>query len=475
MTATLVDVAGAAGVAHGVGFDHEAWSGVTVDAITHDSRAVAPGTLFCCVPGARADGHDFALQAAAAGAVALLVERRLAVDLPQLLVGDVRRAMGPAASAVYGHPSRQLTVIGVTGTNGKSSTVSLLAAIWEKAGQRAEVYGTLTGARTTPEAPDLQRQLRESRDRGVSVVAMEVSSHALELGRVGGTRFAAAVFTNLGRDHLDFHGDVESYYRAKARLFDAAYTDTAVVNLDDAHGRRLAGELAGAGITTHGYALADAEGLQADGPRWRFAWRGHPVTLQLAGRHNVSNALAAATTAAALGLDAAPVVAALEEARPVRGRFELVDGGQPFHVAVDYAHTPDALEAVITAGREVTAGRVIVLFGCGGDRDHDKRPEMGAVVDRLADVAVVTSDNPRSEDPDAIIAAVVSGMGPDPERVRVEPDRRRAVALALSLAAPGDLVLLAGKGHETTQVIGDRVLPFDDRAVALELLREARA
>jgi len=477
VTATLAEVAEAIGApaGHGGGGGRP---GVTVEAITHDSRAVAPGTLFCCVPGARADGHDFAPRAVAAGAVALLVQRPLAVDLPQLVVDDVRRAMGPAASAVYGHPSRELTVIGVTGTNGKSSTVALLAAIWEKAGQRAEVYGTLTGARTTPEAPDLQRQLRESRDRGVSVVAMEVSSHALELGRVGGTRFAAAVFTNLGRDHLDFHGDVESYYRAKARLFDPGFTDTAVVNLDDAHGRRLAGEVAAAGgVAVHGYALADAAGLQADGPVSRFTWRGHPVTLHLAGRHNVSNALAAATAAAALGLDPAPVAAALDEARPVRGRFELVDGGQPFHVAVDYAHTPDALEAVITAAREVTAGRVIVVFGCGGDRDHDKRPEMGAVVDRLADLAVVTSDNPRSEDPDAIIAAVVAGMAAagDPDRVRVEPDRRRAIGLALSLAAPGDLVLLAGKGHETTQVIGDVTLPFDDRAVALEVLGEAGA
>lgn len=474
MTARLVDVAAAAGARTGDG--DGARPGVTVEAITHDSRAVAPGTLFCCVPGARADGHDFAPQAAAAGAVALLVERRLAIDLPQLVVGDVRRAMGPAASAVYGHPSQDLTVIGVTGTNGKSSTVALLAAIWEKAGQRAEVYGTLTGARTTPEAPDLQRQLRESRDGGVGVVAMEVSSHALELGRVGGTRFAAAVFTNLGRDHLDFHHDVESYYRAKARLFSPGYTDTAVVNLDDAHGRRLADELAAAGgMAVHGFALADAEGLRADGPVSRFAWRGHPVNLHLAGRHNVSNALAAATTAAALGLDPAPVVAALEDARPVRGRFELVDGGQPFHVVVDYAHTPDALEAVIAAAREVTGGKVIVLFGCGGDRDHDKRPEMGAVVARLADLAVVTSDNPRSEDPDDIIAAVLGGMAAAPHgiagtRVRVEPDRGRAIALALSLAAPGDLVLLAGKGHETTQVIGDRTLPFDDRAVALEAL-----
>jgi UDP-N-acetylmuramoyl-L-alanyl-D-glutamate--2,6-diaminopimelate ligase len=406
-----------------------------------------------------------------AGAVALLVERRLALTVPQIQVADVRRAMGPAAATVYGHPSQAMTVIGVTGTNGKSSTVQLLAGIWSQAGHRAEVYGTLTGARTTPEAPDLQRQLRETLDRGVGVVAMEVSSHALELWRVAGTRFAAALFTNLGRDHLDFHKEMESYYRAKARLFEPSYTPVAVVNLDDAYGSRLAAELAdGPGMTTIGYQLADAEDLQFDGAASHFRWRDSPVVLQLAGRHNVANALAAATTAAALGIDQDRIIEGLQAATPVRGRFEMIDAGQPFRLAVDYAHTPDALEAVIEAARATVPGRVVVVFGCGGDRDHDKRPEMGRVVHRRADVAIVTSDNPRSEDPQAIIASILDGMTGAGGQVEVEPDRRAAIARALALAEPGDLVLLAGKGHETVQIIGDEELPFDDRAVALEEL-----
>jgi UDP-N-acetylmuramoyl-L-alanyl-D-glutamate--2,6-diaminopimelate ligase len=441
-------------------------SSTNITSITHDSRAVEPGALFCCVPGATLDGHDFAPQAMAAGAAALLVERPLTLPLP-----DVRLAMGPAASVVYGHPSHHLVVIGVTGTNGKSSTVQLLADIWLQAGHRAEVYGTLTGARTTPEAPDLQRHLRASLDRGVSVVAMEVSSHALELWRVAGTRFAAAVFTNLGRDHLDFHREMESYFQAKARLFDPAYTAMAVVNLDDAYGGRLAAELAASPeVVTIGYELADAADLRFEGATSRFSWRGHGVVLQLAGRHNVSNALAAATTAMALGLDENDIVDALQAASPVRGRFEMVDAGQPFRIVVDYAHTPDALDAVVDAARQVASGRVILVFGCGGDRDHEKRPEMGRVADRAADVVVVTSDNPRSEDPQTIIDSILSGMGETGDRVMVEPDRRRAIAVALGAARPGDLVLLAGKGHETVQVIGRQELPFDDRAVALEEL-----
>jgi UDP-N-acetylmuramoyl-L-alanyl-D-glutamate--2,6-diaminopimelate ligase len=384
--------------------------------------------------------------------------------------------MGPAAAVVYDNPARELTVVGVTGTNGKSSIVQLIADIWTRAGHRAEIYGTLTGARTTPEAPDLQQRLRRSRDRRVEVVAIEVSSHALQLSRVAGTTFAAAIFTNLGRDHLDFHHDMESYFRAKASLFRPTFTDLAVVNVDDPYGRRLADEVEALdGITLAPYGLADAVGLEIDGPVSRFEWRGLPVTLQLAGRHNVSNALAAATAAAALGIDPIDIADALCGTEPVRGRFELIDVGQPFTLAVDYAHTPDALDAVLAASRQVAAGRVIVVFGCGGDRDQDKRPEMGLVVDRGADVAVVTSDNPRSEDPDAIIAAVVGGMTSGPAggpsaRVIVEPDRRAAILRAVAEAGPGDLLLIAGKGHETVQVIGDTEIPFDDRQVALDAL-----
>jgi UDP-N-acetylmuramoyl-L-alanyl-D-glutamate--2,6-diaminopimelate ligase len=306
----------------------------------------------------------------------------------------------------------------------------------------------------------------------VDLVAMEVSSHALELSRVAGTSFAAAVFTNLGRDHLDFHHDIEAYYQAKARLFDPASTPIAVVNADDRYGRRLMAELAGLeGLVTIGYCLADAADLVVDRTASSFVWRGHRVELPLVGWHNVSNALAAASTAAALGVDEATIVGGLHDTAAVRGRFEMVDAGQGFAVAVDYAHTPDALAAALQAARQITSGRVILVFGCGGDRDHSKRPEMGLVAQREADLVFVTSDNPRREDPDRIIDAIVAGLGPPPAaEVTVEPDRRKAIAAALSSAERGDLVLIAGKGHETEQVIGDERLPFDDRTVALDEL-----
>ncbi|MGF1597401.1 MAG: UDP-N-acetylmuramoyl-L-alanyl-D-glutamate--2,6-diaminopimelate ligase [Acidimicrobiales bacterium] len=439
--------------------------------VTHDSRAVEPGWLFCCVRGSQADGHRFAPDAVAAGAAALMVDHRLELPVPQLIVPDVRAAMGSAAAAVHHHPSRQLTVIGVTGTNGKSSVVQLLADIWGRVGKRTEIFGTLTGSRTTPEGPDLQRSLRDAHERGVRMVAMEVSSHALALHRVAGTRFAAAIFTNLGRDHLDFHHDQASYFEAKARLFDPVVTPLAVVNGDDPYGARLLERLAAMdGMTTVAYGLADAEGLTLDGPISRFRWRGHEVVLHLAGHHNVANALAAATAGAELGLDLADIADALCATEPVRGRFELVDIGQPFTVAVDYAHTPDALVAVLAAARQVSRGRVVLVFGCGGDRDHDKRPEMGAAAQREADVVIVTSDNPRGEDPDAIIAAVVGGMDPAATTAIVEPDRRRAISIGLAAARPGDVVVIAGKGHETVQVIGQRELPFDDRQVVVEEL-----
>ncbi|MGI9616833.1 MAG: UDP-N-acetylmuramoyl-L-alanyl-D-glutamate--2,6-diaminopimelate ligase [Acidimicrobiales bacterium] len=447
-----------------------------VVAATHDSRAVEPGSLFCCVPGANVDGHDFASTAIGGGAAALLVERSVTDGVPEIVVPDVRAAMGLAAAEVYDRPSDQLTVVGVTGTNGKSSIVQLAADIWSQAGHRAEIYGTLTGARTTPEATDLQRRLRASLDQRMDTVAIEVSSHALALSRVVGTRFAAAIFTNLGRDHLDFHHDMDNYFEAKAELFTPRYTDLAVVNIDDPYGARLASRVAETDdVELVEYGLADARDLTIDGPTSRFQWRGHEVVLQLAGRHNVANALGAATAAAALGLDTNDIADALCATAPVRGRFELIDVGQPFTLAVDYAHTPDALEAVLNASRQVSDGKVIVVFGCGGDRDQEKRPEMGLVVDRGADIAVVTSDNPRSEDPLAIIDAVTGGMtagdrGQQASRVVVEPDRRAAIAVALAEARAGDLVLIAGKGHEAVQLIGDQELPFDDRQVALEEL-----
>ncbi len=437
-----------------------------LDDATHDSRAATAGFLFCCVPGARFDGHDFAPAAIEAGATALLVDRPLDLARPQILVDDVRRAMGPAAAAIHGDPARELTLVGVTGTNGKSSIVQLLADIWAQVGQRAEIIGTLVGARTTPEATDLQRDLRRAVDRGVEALAMEVSSHALALHRVAGAHFELALFTNLTRDHLDFHPTMDDYFEAKARLFTPELTARAVVNADDPWGRRLADR---AGVPTVTYGLDDAEDLRFDGAISRFRWRGFEIVLQLAGAHNVSNALAAARAAELLGMEAADIADALCATSPVRGRFEAVDAGQPFHIAVDYAHTPDALRAALAAARQVAAdGRVIVVFGCGGDRDVEKRADMGRVATEAADVVVVTSDNPRSEEPAAIIADILTGIDAAGSSAPiVEPDRQEAIRLAVAEASAGDLVLIAGKGHETYQIIGDETIDFDDRRAAL--------
>ena len=438
---------------------------------THDSRAVQPGWLYCCVPGSRADGHDFAPAAVEAGAAALLVERVLdAIDtIPQIVVPSTRAAMGPVAAAIHHHPSKAMAVIGVTGTNGKSSIVQLLSDIFSHAGRRTEIIGTLKGARTTPEATDLQRMLAEARDSGCEMVAVEVSSHALDMGRVDGTHFASAIFTNLGRDHLDYHHTVEAYFEAKARLFTGGFTDHAVINIDDPYGRRLVERIPDS-VTTDTYSLDQAVDLRFDGPTSLFRWGDDQVVLPLAGAHNVSNALGAATAALVAGIAVHQVVAALEKSMPVRGRFELVPGGQPFHVAIDYAHTPDAMQSALTAARQVAGpNRVLVVFGCGGDRDAQKRPEMGRVAERGADVAIVTSDNPRFEDPDTIIDAVLGGFEM-PHAAVVEPDRRRAIETAFGRARRGDVVLIVGKGHETYQEIGETRLPFDDAQVAREVL-----
>jgi len=444
-----------------------------VTTIAQDSRHVPPGALFCCVRGDRADGHRFAPDAVAAGAVALVVERPLDLGVPQVVVGAVRPAMALLADALHGHPSRALTVVGVTGTNGKTTTVSLLGSVFSTAGWSSGVIGTLTGARTTPEAPELQAALAAMRDRGVRAVAMEVTSHALAQHRVDGVRFAVGVFTNLSRDHLDFHATMEAYFAAKASLFEVGRVAHAVVNLDDPHGRLLADTV---GVPVTGFSLADAPDLVVGARVSRFRWRSTEVVLPLGGRFNVSNALAAATAASVLGIDADVIARGLASAAPVPGRFELVDAGQPFSVVVDYAHTPDGLDQVLKAARELAADhQVLVVFGCGGDRDATKRPAMGEVAARLADVAVITSDNPRSEDPGAIISAVKRGVpGTAGARVLVEPDRRAAIGLALAEAHRGDVVVIAGKGHETTQTIGDRAVAFDDRVVARELLGGAR-
>jgi UDP-N-acetylmuramoyl-L-alanyl-D-glutamate--2,6-diaminopimelate ligase len=442
-----------------------------VAGVTHDSRMVLPGTLFCCVPGIHADGHDFADAAVSAGAVALLVERLLPVprEVAQAEVDSVRTAMGPVSAAFYNDPSRALSVIGITGTNGKTTTTFLLRAILEAAGLPTAVLGTLGGARTTPEAPELQAALAAARDEGKAAVAMEVSSHALVQHRVDGVDFAVAAFTNLSQDHLDYHGDMASYFEAKARLFEPGRARVGVVNADDEWGRRL---LQRAGIPVRPFSLDDAAELRVGPSGSTFNWKGEPVHLRLGGRFNVSNALCAATIADELGVARALVAQGISALTDVPGRFERVEAGQPFTVIVDYAHTPDGLAALLAAARETVAaddGRVLLVFGCGGDRDRGQRPLMGAVAVSAADVAILTSDNPRSENPMAIIDEVLTGA-PGATTLTVEPDRAVAIGLALDQAKPGDIVVIAGKGHETGQTIGTTTLPFDDRLVAKGLL-----
>ena len=442
---------------------------VDISDVEFDSRRVEPGALFCCVRGASEDGHRFATEALESGAAALLVDHRLDVDAVQLVVPDVRVAMAAASASCFSHPADELLLIGVTGTNGKTTTTWMLQNIFRAAQRKVEVLGTLSGARTTPESPDLQRRLAQWRDDGVDVVAMEVSSHAIDQHRIDSMKFRVAVFTNLSRDHLDYHGSMEEYFETKARLFDSARCDRAVVNLDSPYGRLLADAST---VPTDGYSLDEVEGLQLSVDGSSFRWAGHEVNLTIGGTFNVSNALAAAHAARALGLDDATIAEGLSVPLVVEGRFERVDAGQPFAIVVDYAHTPDGLEQLLKAAGDLVTGRVIVVFGCGGDRDRSKRPLMGEVAVRNADVVVVTADNSRSESTESILEAIMDGIrrvnGPRASTVTVEPDRREAIALALRSAMDNDIVLIAGKGHETAQILGDSVEEFDDRVVAVE-------
>jgi UDP-N-acetylmuramoyl-L-alanyl-D-glutamate--2,6-diaminopimelate ligase len=436
---------------------------VDVTELGYDARTAGPGSLFFCVPGSRVDGHDLAPEAVARGAAALVCERRLDVGVPQIVVPSVRRAMGPAAAMFFGNPSGEVPVAGITGTSGKTTTSYLLWEILDAAQRRPGLVGSIERrigderrpvALNTPEAIDLQRLLREMVDAGNRTVAIEATSIASAQGRLEGLRFEALVFTNLSQDHLDFHGTMKAYFAAKRRLFDqAAY---AAVNVGDAWGRRLAAELPDA--LTYGFA-DDAELRPAylDG-----------IDLQLRGRFNVENALAAAAAARLLGIGDEAIATGLARVPGVPGRFESVDEGQPFAVIVDYAHKPGALENVLRTARELADGhRVLCVFGCGGDRDRGKRPQMGRIAAELADRAILTTDNPRSEDPEAIAAEVLAGA-PDLE---VELDRAAAIRAAIGGAEPGDVVLIAGKGHEQGQEVAGVVHPFDDREVAREALR----
>jgi UDP-N-acetylmuramoyl-L-alanyl-D-glutamate--2,6-diaminopimelate ligase len=454
--------------------------GVEVSGLAYSSRSVAPGTLFFCVPGFRADGHDFAPDAVARGAVALVCQRPLGLGVPEVVVDDVRAAMGPAAARFYGDPTAELDVVGVTGTNGKTTTAFLLRHLLEAGGRQTGLLGTVKRVvggveeeveRTTPEAIDLQATFRAMLDGGDRACAMEVSSHALELGRVAGIRFACRIFTNLTQDHLDFHETMEAYFAAKRRLFEES--GLSVVNVDDEYGRRIAAEEDCLTFSVEREADYRARDVEFDlmGSRFRCETPDGELLLEspLPGLFNVQNVLGAVAAARSLGVPGEAIAAALPSFGRVPGRFEPVDEGQDFGVLVDYAHTPEALENVLLAAREVTRGRLHVVFGAGGDRDRGKRPLMGAAARRLADRVVVTSDNPRSEDPEAIVDAIMEGAGEEAER---EPDRRRAIALAIDTAEPGDVVVIAGKGHEQGQEFEDgRKEPFDDLSEARAALR----
>jgi UDP-N-acetylmuramoyl-L-alanyl-D-glutamate--2,6-diaminopimelate ligase len=456
---------------------------VEISDLAYDSRTVEPGTLYFCVVGQRADGHEFAARALERGATALVVERELELDVPQVLVADARAAMAPIAARFHGDPTAELRVAGVTGTNGKTTTAFLLREVLEGAAIQSGLLGTVkqvVGAveeeveRTTPEAIDLQRTFRSMLDGGDRAAVMEVSSHALALHRVDSVRFELALFTNLTQDHLDFHADMEDYFGSKRALFEMG-PEKAVVNVDDPYGRRLADDFECLTFSAEG-AEADfsARNVTFDALGASFTVIGPrqetDVRTLMPGHFNVANALGAFAAAISLEVEPLEAAAGLARARRVPGRFEPVHEGQDFAVLVDYAHTPDSLDNVLSAARRLTEGRVITVFGAGGDRDRDKRPRMGQAGAEGSDLAIVTSDNPRSEDPEAIIAEVLAGAG-EGDGVESEPDRRAAIALAFERARPGDTVVIAGKGHEQGQEFEDgRKIPFDDREVAREEL-----
>ncbi|MBW3639538.1 MAG: UDP-N-acetylmuramoyl-L-alanyl-D-glutamate--2,6-diaminopimelate ligase [Actinobacteria bacterium] len=457
--------------------------GRTVTGCTLDSRAVQAGDLYAALPGASAHGADFAAQAVSAGAAAVLTDPAgaaafAAYDVPVLVAEDPRAVLGAVARWVHDDPAAGMLVLGITGTNGKTTTAFLLEAALRAAGHRTGLLGTvltrigdevLPSVRTTPEAPDLQALLAVMRERGTTAVAMEVSSHALVLGRVDGVRFEVAAFTNLSQDHLDFHPSMADYEAAKASLFTPPRARRAVLNVEDPAGRRIARSTA-LPVTTYGedadWSAREVD-LRPDGSTFRLLGPGVDlrVSLALPGSFNVANAVAALACLGAAGVSVRDGVRGIAELSGVPGRMERVEAGQPFLALVDYAHTPDAVSRLVSAVRTFTSGRVIVVLGCGGDRDHAKRPLMGAAAS-AADLAILTSDNPRSEDPQAILDQMAAGA---PEAL-LEVDRRAAIARAVAAARPGDAVVVAGKGHESGQEAAGVLTPFDDRLVLREVL-----
>jgi len=469
----------------GATFDVLTESGTTVSGISYRSDTVQPGDAFFCIAGFAHDGHDFAADAVSRGASVVVAQHPLeGLDVPVIVVSDTRVELARAAARFHGDPSSRMAVIGITGTNGKTTTTYLLESIMRSHGHTTGVIGTvetrigdrcLEAARTTPESADLQALLKEMLDAGVDSVAMEVSSHAIDLDRVEAVHFAVAAFTNLTQDHLDYHHTIEEYFSVKKRLFTELAVGARVINVDDALGAGLALELPGAltvGTSLDAVLRASDIELSAAGACFVLSTPEGvaSVNLPLAGHFNVSNALVAAGCALSLDVPLATVVKGLESSHQVPGRLERVDAGQGFAVYVDYAHTPDSLEKAIDAVRGVTTGRVITVFGCGGDRDPDKRPLMGGAAGRGSDHVIITSDNPRGEDPIGIILQIEDGLRAGSSSYETEPDRRAAIALAVGQAVDGDSVLIAGKGHEGYQIFSDRTVDFDDRKVAREEL-----
>ena len=462
-------VAGAAGASVAAGPES-----VTVSGVADDSRTVEPGDLFFCVRGAATDGHDMAPDAVAAGAVALVVDHVLDTvpqGTAQIVVTSVRDAMGPLVSVLTGEPALRLLMVGVTGTNGKTSTAHFAAGILRAAGRRPVVIGTLSGPRTTPEPVDLHSQLADAVDGGADTVVMEVSSHALVLRRVEGITFDVAVFTNLSRDHLDFHGSMDDYMAAKAMLFEPSRARFAVINTDDEHGRALSARCA---VPHETFSRDDAVDARVRTDGVSFVWRGEQVDAPVGGAFAVANIVAALNVAVACGVPADVAARAASSLAPVPGRFETVPTDGTYSVVVDYAHTPDALASLLGSVRPLAKGRLIVVFGCGGDRDRGKRPHMGTAVASAADIAIVTSDNPRGEDPGAIIADITRAMTGSRAEVIVDGDRASAIASAISMAGSGDIVVIAGKGHEPYQEVAGVFVPFSDVDIARDAIERRR-
>ncbi|MBT95335.1 MAG: UDP-N-acetylmuramoyl-L-alanyl-D-glutamate--2,6-diaminopimelate ligase [Acidimicrobiaceae bacterium] len=447
------------------------FSDLQIFGLSYDSRTVSPGDLFFCLKGEHGDGHNFVLEAIANGACALVVERKVNAEILQIVVSNPRSTMGDIAEIFYGFPSREITSVGVTGTNGKTTTISMLSEIAKAAGESPATIGTLTGQLTTPEAPEVQRQIRSFVQEGASFLAMEVSSHALNQNRISMMSYDATIFTNLTLDHLDYHGDMENYYRAKSKLFTADHSKLAVVNADNSFGQRLLNEIS---IPKLSFSLADIEVINQTLSKTTFKWGRQLIELNLPGKFNLENALGAAVASEALGIDREDIAQGLGNMSGVPGRFQMIQHSenQPY-VIIDYSHTPDGLERSLLMIKELShEGEVHVVFGCGGDRDDSKRPEMGRISERLASNVYLTSDNPRSENQIAIINDILSGIK-DVNRVYVNPDRRVAIHHAVKSADKNDIVLIAGKGCEPYQEINGTLSSFLDIDVGREAL-EAR-